>query len=47
MKKLMKKALVGILAATMMFGSVCTAYAATGSATEAPAPAKQENVKTA
>ena len=45
MKKLMKKALVGILAATMMFGSVCTAYAATGSATEAPAPTKQENVK--
>lgn len=32
MKKLMKKALVGILAATMMLGSVCTAYAATGSA---------------
>ena len=45
MKKLMKKALVGILAATMMFGSVCTAYAATGSATEAPAPTKQESVK--
>lgn len=45
MKKLMKKALVGILAATMMLGSVCTAYAATGSATEAPAPTKQESVK--
>ena len=45
MKKLMKKALVGILAATMMFGSVCTAYAATGSATVAPAPTKQESVK--
>lgn len=45
MKKLMKKALVGILAATMMLGSVCTAYAATGSATVAPAPTKQESVK--
>ena len=45
MKKLMKKALVGILAATMMFGSVCTAYAATGSATVAPEPTKQESVK--
>ena len=45
MKKLMKKALVGILAATMMFGSVCTAYAATGSATEAPVLTKQESVK--
>ena len=45
MKKLMKKALVGILAATMMFGSVCTAYAATGSATVAPAPTNQESVK--
>lgn len=46
MKKLMKKALVGILAATMMLGSVCTAYAATGSATVAPAPVKENDVKT-
>ena len=29
MNKLIKKVLVGITAATMMFGSVCTAYAAT------------------
>lgn len=31
MNKLIKKVLVGITAATMMFGSVCTAYAATDS----------------
>ena len=35
MNKLIKKVLVGITAATMMFGSVCTAYAATDSATVA------------
>ncbi len=40
MNKLIKKVLVGITAATMMFGSVCTAYAATDSATVAPAPEK-------
>ncbi len=45
MNKLIKKVLVGITAATMMFGSVCTAYAATDSATVAPAPEKQTNVK--
>ena len=45
MNKLIKKVLVGIPAATMMFGSVCTAYAATDSATVAPAPEKQTNVK--
>ena len=44
MNKLIKKVLVGITAATMMFGSVCTAYAATDSATVAPAPEKQTNV---
>ena len=45
MNKLIKKVLVGITAATMMFRSVCTAYAATDSATVAPAPEKQTNVK--
>lgn len=46
MNKLIKKVLVGITAATMMLGSVCTAYAATDSATVAPAPEQQTNAKT-
>ena len=45
MNKLVKKVLAGVIAGTMMLGSVCTAFAATGSATEAPAPEKHEAVK--
>ena len=41
MNKFVKKLLVGILAGTMVLGSVTTAFAATGSATEAPQPEKQ------
>lgn len=43
MNKLIKKVLVGVIAGTMMLGSVCTAFAATGSQTEAPsAPVRNE-----
>ena len=46
MNKLIKKVLVGVIAGTMMLGSVCTAFAATGSQTQAPTePVKQEAVK--
>ena len=41
MNKFVKKLLVGILAGTMVLGSVTTAFAATGSATVAPQPEKQ------
>ncbi len=43
MNKLVKKVLVGAMAATMMLGSVTTAFAA-GSPTEAKEPVKQEAV---
>lgn len=43
MNKLVKKVLAGVIAGTMMLGSVCTAFAATGSKTEAPtAPVRHE-----
>ena len=45
MNKFVKKLLVGILAGTMVLGSVSTAFAATGSATVAPQPEKQTSVK--
>ena len=44
MNKMIKKVLVGVMAATMMLGSVCTAYAGTGSATTAPAAEKNTDV---
>lgn len=44
MNKWFKKMIVGVTAATLMLGSVCTAYAATGSATTAPQPEKQKEV---
>ena len=45
MNKLIKKVLVGITAATMMLGSVCTAYAATSPVVAPTAPEQQTNVK--
>lgn len=46
MNKLIKKVLVGVIAGTMMLGSVCTAFAATGSKTEAPtAPESNKKVE--
>lgn len=44
MNKFVKKLLVGVMAATMVLGSVTTAFAA-GSPTEAQTPANQESVK--
>lgn len=45
MNKFVKKLLVGILAGTMVLGSVATSYAATGSATVSVEPTKQTEVK--
>lgn len=45
MNKFVKKLLVGILAGTMVLGSVATSYAATGSATVSVEPEKQTEVK--
>lgn len=45
MNKMMKKVLVGVMAATMLIGSVTTAFAATGSATVSVEPQKQTAVK--
>lgn len=45
MNKMIKKVLVGVMAATMMLGSVSTAFAAVGSATVSVEPEKQSGVK--
>lgn len=45
MNKLIKKVLVGVIAGTMMLGSVCTAFAATGSKTEAPTAESNKKVE--
>jgi hypothetical protein len=45
MNKMMKKVLVGVMAATMLLGTVTTAFAATDSPATAPEPVKQTAVE--